>query len=426
MSEANFVENGRGEDSMYKRMMRSSIFLIILSMLLWGTAVSAGATSNYWLHSVESGQSLWNISNEYNVSIQDILAINDIGDANDIWIGQQIKIPLLNQIVHTVKSGDTLWKIANHYDVSLQDMITLNKTDLEKHIHIGQQLLIPKAEKAAPKQLENNIKEDVKVHIVVSGDTVWKLSMHYKVNTKAILEANDLTETSMIYLGQQLVIPKEQAQGEPDDKSTPKDNEQPKEPYVTYTTHTVKSGDNVWNLSIQYGIPMTDLLAENNITLDTILYIGQTLKIPVHHIPVMETPGDRYGELLDWWTQAQYVFPIGAKAKVIDFETGRSFNVVRSYGAFHADCEPITAEDAQVMYEMWGNQWSWRERAAIVEYNGRRIAASMSNMPHDIQSINNNNFNGHFDIHFLNSTRHLDNQVTENHQRQVRIAAGVE
>ena len=71
--------------------------------------------------------------------------------------------------------------------------------------------------------------------------------------------------------------------------------------------------------------------------------------------------------------------------KVTDFKTGRSYNVVRSYGAFHADCEPLTSRDAQIMYEIWGNTWSWVPRASIVEYNGRKIAASVTNMPHDIE-----------------------------------------
>ena len=405
---------------MCKRMVRSSIFLVISIILLWVTAISADAASNDWLHIVESGQSLWIISNEYNVTIEDILAINDIRDANDIWTGQQIKVPVVNHRVHVVKSGDTLWKIANHYEVSMQNIITINKIDPEKHLDIGQQLLIPTAEKA---QIEEEPKSDVKIHTVVSGDSVWKVSVQYDVSIQSILTANDLSETSIIYVGQQLIIPDKQVQ---EQEKAPSEDMQSNAPYVTYTTHTVQAGDNVWDLSIQYGIPMTELLAENNISRDTVLYIGQTLKIPVHHIPVMETPGEKYGELLDWWTQAQYVFPIDAEAKVIDFETGRSFNVVRSYGAFHADCEPLTAQDAQVMYEIWGNQLSWQARAAILEYNGRRIAASVSNMPHDIQSIYDNNFNGHFDIHFLNSTRHKDNQVSEHHQKQVRIAAGMD
>ena len=61
----------------------------------------------------------------------------------------------------------------------------------------------------------------------------------------------------------------------------------------------------------------------------------------------------------------------------------------------------------------------------IVSVDGRKIAASMSSMPHDIDYIKNNNFNGHFDLHFKNSTRHYDGAMTPAHQQQVRIAAGL-
>ena len=61
----------------------------------------------------------------------------------------------------------------------------------------------------------------------------------------------------------------------------------------------------------------------------------------------------------------------------------------------------------------------------IVSVDGRKIAASMASMPHDIDFIKDNNFNGHFDIHFKNSTRHVDGAVSDAHQRQIAIAAGV-
>lgn len=58
--------------------------------------------------------------------------------------------------------------------------------------------------------------------------------------------------------------------------------------------------------------------------------------------------------------------------------------------------------------EVWGGEYSWKERAVIVEVDGRKIAASMASMPHDVSYIKDNNFNGHFDLHFKNSTRHKD------------------
>jgi len=74
--------------------------------------------------------------------------------------------------------------------------------------------------------------------------------------------------------------------------------------------------------------------------------------------------------------------------------------------------------------DIWGGSFSWSVRPVIVEVNGRRIAASMTSMPHSIEYIANNDFNGHFDIHFLGSLRHKDNLIDPDHQEAIKIAAG--
>ena len=155
-----------------------------------------------------------------------------------------------------------------------------------------------------------------------------------------------------------------------------------------------------------------------------------------------------YGELLDWWTEASKIFYRGAKAEVIDLWTGKSFNVMRTYGSNHADCEPLTAEDTKIMKEIYGGSWSWNRRPIIVVTGGRRIAASMAGMPHagldskptnvtvsgrsggygkgtNLDTIKGNNMDGHFDIHFLNSRTHGTNKVNAAHQKAVKQAAGL-
>ena len=118
------------------------------------------------------------------------------------------------------------------------------------------------------------------------------------------------------------------------------------------------------------------------------------------------------------------MWPIGTDALVTDLATGKSLHVKRSYGAFHADVEPLTAADSATMKAIWGG-WSWATRPVVVEVNGRRIAASSHAMPHSIQTITDNDFDGHFCIHFLNSTRHSDNHTQHDHQENVRRAAGL-
>jgi hypothetical protein len=154
-------------------------------------------------------------------------------------------------------------------------------------------------------------------------------------------------------------------------------------------------------------------------------------------------------EVLDWWTEASVIFPRGAIATAIDVYTGIQFNIVRTMGDNHADCETLTVEDTEKMKQAFGG-FSWQKRPVIITINGRNIAASMAGMPHagndaapafavadnlsdgygtgeNLDVIKGNGMDGHFDVHFLNSLKHADGHITatidETHQENIKIAA---
>jgi hypothetical protein len=131
-----------------------------------------------------------------------------------------------------------------------------------------------------------------------------------------------------------------------------------------------------------------------------------------------------YGELIDW-SNINDLFPIGSNATLQDFETGRKFRIHHLFGTNHADCEPLTAEDSYIMKQVFGGEWSWERRAAILWLDGRPVACSMAGMPHGTsQDIYGNDFDGMFDLHFLNSRTHGTDRVDPDHQAMVRRAAG--
>ncbi|MDA8235197.1 MAG: hypothetical protein M0Z31_10430 [Clostridia bacterium] len=88
-----------------------------------------------------------------------------------------------------------------------------------------------------------------------------------------------------------------------------------------------------------------------------------------------------YGELLDW-DEVKYLFPYGVKAKVTDLDTGKSFLAQRLAGYSHADVKSLTPQDKKVIKEIYGGNWSWKRRAVLVHVGGRKVAASLSGMPH--------------------------------------------
>lgn len=126
-------------------------------------------------------------------------------------------------------------------------------------------------------------------------------------------------------------------------------------------------------------------------------------------------------ERLDWFNGGSNVIPKKAVFIVMDVRTGKTFTCKRWAGANHLDAEPLTSSDTAVMKNIYGGNWSWNRRAVLVKYNGHVYAGSMNGMPHGTSTLNNN-FPGHFCIHFYNSRTHGTNKVDAAHQNAVAQA----
>lgn len=150
--------------------------------------------------------------------------------------------------------------------------------------------------------------------------------------------------------------------------------------------------------------------------------------------------------LKPWFGGVDKLFSRGGVAEVYDIDTGLSFKVKRTFGTNHADCEPLTSKDTEIMKKIYGGDWSWQRRAIIVTVDGNRIAGSMNGMPHagidskpdgsyqnsrsagygngiNFDSVKGNNMDGHFCIHFLGSKTHGSNTVDKEHQEMIKKAA---
>lgn len=180
-------------------------------------------------------------------------------------------------------------------------------------------------------------------------------------------------------------------------------------------TYIIQPGDNLTSIASKYGISADYLMKANGLT-TWVVNTGVVLIIPAAYV------GARHPELADWWTVVDEAYPRKTKATVTDIATGITFQAYRYGGTNHADVEPVTAADTAKLKEIYGGAWSWSRRAVIVNANGRVFAASMNGMPHGGQDIYNNNFDGQFCIHFLNSRTHGTNRVDEAHQAAIRKA----
>ena len=350
-------------------------------------------------------------------------------------------------------------------------------------------------------------------HIVVSGDTLWKISVSYGVTVTAIKSLNGLTN-DMIYIGQTLIIKKGISQnivveaqttqsatlrsgagfnygainyvpayskvtvmGKVGDwykvntikgigyiyytvlqvtqnmtDSLPNSNyfnqKIPVESknYTSYSSYIVKKGDTIWSISQERGITLNELANANGLSTSAYLSIGQVLKIPMHVIAVKPKQAG-YGEILDWFSEGQYVFSTNAIGTLTDIKTGKSFMIQRTMGASHADVEPLSLVDTQIMKDIFGG-FTWERRPFLLKLNNRELAVSVSGMPHagldsapylqnisdrsdswgygpNYDKIKGNGMDGHFDLYFLNSVRHNDGQLDPQHQYGVLKAGGL-
>ena len=129
-------------------------------------------------------------------------------------------------------------------------------------------------------------------------------------------------------------------------------------------------------------------------------------------------------EVLDWFADdVSSLIPKKAIVTIKDVRTGKTFKGKRWSGVNHMDTEPLTAEDTAIMKSIYGGSWSWNRRPILILYKNHVYAASMNGMPHGTTTISNNNFDGHFCIHFKNSRTHGTNKVDAAHQKAVAIAA---
>ena len=128
-------------------------------------------------------------------------------------------------------------------------------------------------------------------------------------------------------------------------------------------------------------------------------------------------------EVKDWFKDnVAKLIPKKAHYTIKDVKTGKTFEGVHLFGSNHMDTEPRTKKDTATLKSIYGGSWSWKRRAILVKYNGHVYAASMNGMPHGTSTIDND-FDGHFCIHFKNSRTHESNKVDSDHQNCVTQAS---
>jgi LysM repeat protein len=199
------------------------------------------------VHVVKRGETVNSIAKKYGISITTVLSMNKLSAKTIIFPGQRLTIGSvipkavkpLAPAEHLVQNGETLASIANHYGIALNNLLVANGLTESSLVYGGQTIKLKLAEAPAPETSTTEAKPVVNAdqsakplatplsaglsstdphrpsnvcevhgfHTVKSGESVSKIAAVYGLTTQSLLSENKLTWSSMIYIGQKLIIP---------------------------------------------------------------------------------------------------------------------------------------------------------------------------------------------------------------------------
>jgi len=174
--------------------------------------ISIGFTKQTSAHEVtykvQSGDSLWKISYNNSLSVQEIMQYNNL-TTSTIYVGQELSLiaphthetPVEATTTYTVKSGDSLSLIAKNFNTTVTNLKTLNNLTSDL-IYVGQVLKVQGQAAVTPPPTTETT---ATTYAVQSGDTLWKISTKTGLSVTQLKTYNNLTSDS-IYVGQVLKL----------------------------------------------------------------------------------------------------------------------------------------------------------------------------------------------------------------------------
>lgn len=163
------------------------------------------------IYVVQPNDTLWRIATVYGSSIQGISEQNNLTNPDLITPGQTLLIPVRDNVlevppqslVYTVQPGDTLYVISLLFGVTLQSILALNNILNPANIVPGMLLILPE-NAVNPFQ---PVQPGVIRYTILPGDTLYRIASRFGVTVQTIIAANPEIVPERIYPGQIITIP---------------------------------------------------------------------------------------------------------------------------------------------------------------------------------------------------------------------------
>jgi membrane-bound lytic murein transglycosylase D len=209
----------------------------------------------------------------------------------DVFNEKLAKLPAKERLAwqrYKIKNGDNLGEIANEFNTDIKLIKQVNNIK-GTQIRAGKHLLIPVATQSLDSYtLSQNqrlvAKQNRKltgkksIHLVKSGDTLWDLSMAYKVSTRSIAKWNGMAPRDTIRPGQKLVIWQKEKITQ---ASLPFANQPNEQAIMRNITYRVRRGDSFARIADKFNVLIKDIELWNSLSRKKYLQPGQMLKLSV-------------------------------------------------------------------------------------------------------------------------------------------------
>ncbi|MBX7258735.1 MAG: LysM peptidoglycan-binding domain-containing protein [Candidatus Hydrogenedentes bacterium] len=250
-------------------------------------------------HTVKSGDTLFDIARNYNISLEQLRAWNDLSEKSRISVNQKLRVrapedgsaPAAAQSkrVHKVARGEFPASIAQKYGVSVGDLQKWNKLTSRSVLRIGDELVIYSADSSEPegdapsaaysKDVVNSEsisftpkepEPEKQSYKVAKGDSLGGIASKYNVSLSDLRKWNNLSSKSTIHPGQTLVVYAKPSGNSASSKAA-------ESPRAEKKTYKVAKGDTLGVIASKNHVSLDDLRKWNNIKKDSSLKAGETL-----------------------------------------------------------------------------------------------------------------------------------------------------